>query len=201
MRIALNEIWNFLELIDHTEKGWNYSLRVGKVSIKKISSKLMLALKEDEAYDTELLPSIFTYREILWQPDIFQEASMSLPPLRILKAFCDEKCDELAVESNQLNKLYASLISGMARCCESAIKGLEKDRPNATKVLGHFRTCTFPIVKFFIHHPKNRQDYFNDAQNRLNYAVKIMLTQFFGKYTELSDPYWEVTFDPQPKKS
>ena len=40
----------------------------------------------------------------------------------------------------------------------------------------------------------NRLDYYRDAVNRLNYAVKVMLTQFNGKYTELADPFWEVTY-------
>jgi len=41
-----------------------------------------------------------------------------------------------------------------------------------------------------------------DAVNRLNYAVKIMLTQFHGRYTALQDPYWEVQYkqsEPAPK--
>ena len=35
-------------------------------------------------------------------------------------------------------------------------------------------------------------DYYQDAINRLNYAVKIMLTQFYGQYSELSEPIWVV---------
>jgi len=38
----------------------------------------------------------------------------------------------------------------------------------------------------------NRRDYHMDAINRLNYAVRIMLTQFYGQYSELSEPVWMV---------
>lgn len=201
MKIALNEIWNFLELLDSNEKGWNYSLEAGEIVVDGISTSTMQALKEDAEFDTELLPSIFTFREILWQPDVFTEASMSVPSLRILKAFCDEAAAELEEKNGDSNKVYASLIKGIGKCSGKAIEALEKERPDVKKILGDFRTCAFPIIKFFIYHPMNRQDYFMDAVNRLNYAVKIMLTQFYGRYTELVDPYWIVSFKKAaPKK-
>ena len=144
-----------------------------------------------------------TFREILWQPDVFTEVSSSLPPLRILKAFCIETIDEIKEIDSPLSSLYVGLIKGVGRCASKAITELEKEKPDVRKILGDLRTCTFPIIKFFIHHPQNRQDYFMDATNRLNYAVKIMLTQFHGRYTDLEDPYWKVSFAQSklPKKS
>lgn len=203
MRIALNEIWNFLDLLDTQEKGWDYALQAGKTVIKEITTETMLALKKDELYDTELLPSIFTFREILWQPDVFTEASMSLPSLRILKAYCEEAAGELEEEGGETNKVYALLLKGLGKCSGKAVASLDKERVDVKKVLGDFRTCAFPIIKFFIYHPMNRKDYFMDAVNRLNYAVKIMLTQFYGRYTELDEPYWVVSFNKPsstPKK-
>lgn len=205
MKIALNEIWNFLELLDSNEKGWNYSLSAGQIEVDGISTSTMQSLKEDKNYDTELLPSIFTFREILWQPDVFTEASMSVPSLRILKAFCEEAATELEEKNGDTNRVYASLIKGVGNCSGKAIEALEKERADVKKILGDFRTCAFPIIKFFIYHPMNRQDYFMDAVNRLNYAVKIMLTQFYGRYTALEDPYWVVSFQksipkPAPKE-
>lgn len=200
MKIALNEIWNFLDLVDSKEKGWEYSICAGKILVKEISNETMQELKEDDQYDTELLPSLFTFREILWQPDVFTEASMSLPSLRILNAFCDETAEELEAQDRVVNSIYIPLIKGLGKCCKRAITMLKKDRADVKKILGDFRTIAFPIIKFFIYHPKNRKDYHHDAVNRLNYAVKIMLTQFYGRYTELEDPFWKVTFEkPKPK--
>ena len=201
MKIALNEIWNFLKMVNTKEQGWSYSLCAGNVKIDSITTETMLALKEDETYDTELLPSIFTFREILWQPDVFTEAGMSIPSLRILRAFCDEACAEMEENKSDANQIYMPLIKGIGSCCGKAMGALEKEKADVKKILGDFRTCAFPIIKFFIYHPKNRHDYFQDAQNRLNYAVKIMLTQFYGRYTELEDPYWKVSFSKtKPKK-
>lgn len=194
MKISLSEIWNLSNLIDSGEKGWSYCLWAGHIVAEHISQETLQALKNDPDYDTELLPSIFTFREILWQPDVFTEANMSLPALRILHSFCMEEVEKY-LESDKLTfPLYAKLLAGLAECCEGAVKSLEDDRVSVNKVLGGFRTQAFPLIKFFIYHPQNRLDYYRDAVNRLNYAVKVMLTQFHGRYTELEDPYWEVNY-------
>ncbi len=199
MKITLNEIWNFIDLIDHQDDDWSYSLHASNVNIEEISQRILVELKNDESYDTELLPEIFTYREILWQPDVFTEAAMSLPGLRILKAFCEETSEVYKGTEGAVNEIYAELILGLGKNCEEAITIIEGDLSEGavTKALGELRTKSFPIIKFFIYHPQNRLDYYRDAVNRLNYAVKIILTQFFGRYTELDDPYWVVSYKKQ----
>ena len=199
MNIALSEIWNFLSLLDKEEKGWSYALHAGSVLVKDIGVGTMEELRSDPDYDTELLPSIFTYREILWQPDVFTESSQSLPPLRVLKAFCAETVVELLDKEDQVSPIYIALIKGLGKCTGKAIKALEKEKPDVKMVLGSFRTCAFPIVKFFINHPQNRNDYKTDAIHRLNYAVKIMLTQFHRKYSDLVEPHWEVNYESGKK--
>ncbi len=192
MRIALQEIWNFIELLDANERGWEFSLDAGLYQVDGIKNETLKTLKSDANFDTELLPSLFTFREILWQPDVFTEAQMSIAPLRVLKAFCDESLEELDAK-DEVQRIYHSLLSGMASCCEKAEKEITEGNGMVTDVLGKFRTCTFPIIQFFIFHPMNRSDYHQDAINRLNYAVKIMLTQFYGQYSELAEPHWLVT--------
>jgi hypothetical protein len=199
MRISLQEIWNFIALLEAQEKGWTFTLNTGKWSVENLQPETLLALKEDAGYDTEILPSLFTFREILWQPDVFTKPGQSLPPLRVLKAFCEETVGQLDGES-QVQKLYAELLAGMGHCCEMATQAIEEEGRNVTDVLGEFRTCTFPIIKFFIFHPMNRKDYFDDACKRLNYAVKIMLTQFYGLYTELAEPYWVINYEKPVKQ-
>lgn len=195
MKISLSEIWNFIQMIDQQESGWYYSLTAGTVRIAGLDHTTLLTLRSDENYDTELLPSLFTFREILWQPDVFTEASMSLPGLRILKAYSEECAAQLQEQKTTTSEIYAELILGLSTASDDAIQQLESGKVPVTKVLRDLRKACFPIIKFFIFHPQNRVDYKSDAVNRLNYAVKIMLTQFYGRYTELEDPYWEISYD------
>ncbi|MBV6647653.1 MAG: hypothetical protein KI790_19500 [Cyclobacteriaceae bacterium] len=203
MKISLSEIWNFIDLIGREEKGWSYQLLAGNVEISAIDHETLNALKTDPEYDTELLPSIFTFREILWQPDVFTEANMSLPGLRILKAYCEEYATNLEGSDSNVNQVYNQLILGLAANCSHAIEELEGGKVPVSRSLGTLRRYAFPIIKFFVYHPQNRVDYYRDAVNRLNYAVKIMLTQFHGRYTELEDPFWIVNYQQKkiPKES
>jgi hypothetical protein len=201
MKISQSEIWNFIELIEQEEKGWSYSLHAGSLSIEEISQELLMSLKSDDTYDVEMLPEIFTFREILWQPDVFKNASQSLPGLRILKAYCEERLVAFSETTNDVHYIYRSLLAGLAGYCDETIVLLEGNVTDGivTKGLGEFRRQTFPIIKFFIYHPQNKQDYQKDAINRLNYAVKIMLTEFHGRYTELAEPYWEIIYRKKPE--
>ena len=199
MKISLTEIWNFIDLIKADDKGWDFGLHAGTVNITGLSPSLLVKFKKDENYDSEILPSIFTFREILWQPDIFTESQSSLPGLRILNAHCQEIAEELRNKGTDISALYAQLIDGLGICCQKALTGLDGKPGQVAKILGDFRVEAFPIVKFFIFHPMNRADYYKDAVNRLNYAVKVMLTQFHGRYTALEDPYWLVQFHQEEK--
>lgn len=201
MKISLSEIWSFSELIERSEPGWSYDLVAGGCAVSDVSHEVLLGLKSDESYDQELLPEIFTFREILWQPDVFNETISSLPGLRILKAHCEETVGIYQSTDLPTFRIYCELLEGLAASCSKAIDSLESQNIAVNKVLGVFRTEAFPIVKFFIFHPMNRRDYYQDALNRLNYAVKVMLTQFNGKYTELEDPYWKVNYAINKKQA
>ena len=201
MKISQSEIWNFIDFVGEKEKGWSFSLRAGLVEVTGISPSTLMLLRSDKDYDTEILPSIFTFREILWQPDVFTEASMSLSSLRVLKAFCEETTTELTQTESPVNAIYSSLLEGIAKETGAAIEVIEGSQSSVIKTLRVLRKRTFPIIKFFVYHPQNRLDYHRDAINRLNYAVKIMLTQFYGRYTDLKDPFWEVEYSKQSKPS
>ncbi|MFY0601935.1 MAG: hypothetical protein JXR03_19830 [Cyclobacteriaceae bacterium] len=200
MRVSLSEVWNFADIIKNEESGWSFSLHAGDAVIEKISRETLHLLRDDNDFNTELLPEIFTFREILWQPDIYPDASMSLPSLRVLESYCQEQTAQYKQSESDLHQIYAHLLKAIGEEGSLAIKRLEEKAPDAGSALSDLRKRTFPMIKFFISHPRNRLDYYRDAVNRLNYAVKIMITQFNGKFTELEEPYWEVLFDKKTSK-
>lgn len=202
MKVDLNEIWEFMDMAPQpktADKGdqWIYELVAGDVVIKNLKSEDIANLKKEENYDTELLPSIFTFREILWQPNVYTQPALCVPQLNILKVFCEEYVAELKATQNGNVWPYFNLLHGLGNFCGQALKKItsaqKKKDIRIASILGDLRKQAFPVIKFFIFHPMNRKDYQTDALNRLNYAVKIMLTQYNNKYYDLQDPYWNVT--------
>ncbi len=209
MKISLNEVWGFMEIAPFPEKKsseevqWIYELVAGDISVPNLSTEDIKALNTDENYDTELLPSIFTYREILWQPNVYTQPALCIPQLNILKVFCEEFVEENKEDKSSTKWLYAALIAGIGGYCEIAVQKISELETSGgiriSSILGDLRKSAFPIIKFFIFHPMNRSDYHFDALNRLNYAVKIMLTQYNNKYDDLHSPYWNVAVGAIPK--
>lgn len=198
MKISASEIWNFLDQINEQEKGWKSSLYLGVVVIEDLGISDLLKVKNDSTYDTELLPELFTFREILWQPDVFTSSQQLCTPIRVLSCFCSEQIDKYEKKSTPWSKICLQLLESIKGYSDKAVKVLEEQK-DFQHTLREFRKELFPIIKFLIYHPGNRQDYRADAINRLNYAVKIMLTDYNGRYTELIDPYFEVSFQIKQK--
>ncbi|PIB36523.1 hypothetical protein BFP72_14500 [Reichenbachiella sp. 5M10] len=200
MKIDLIEIWEFMEIAPAPQgpaqgKHWQYELVAGDIRIPNLSTADILILKEANLYDTELLPSIFTFREILWQPNVYPQPSLCIPQLNILKVFCEEYIADQ--EENEKAWFYTHLMQGLSRYCNRAIERIneskETDDVRIASILGELRKQAFPVIKFFISHPLNHSGHQTDALHRLNYAVKIMLTQYNSHYQDLLDPYWNIT--------
>ncbi|GEM_PF-484766 len=192
MKLPLSEIWEFLDLLDAKPGAWHFDLIAGHVEFKGLSVDDLITINEEDDYDLELLPSIFTYREILWQPNVYAEPQNCLPSLNLLNAYCKEFIAENQKEEAR-HRLYNHLLSELSTMAGKAVANITgKDQPDLARILGDFRNQAFPIVKFFIWHPRNRSEHVQDALKRLNYTVKILLTQYHNDYGQLKDPYWEV---------
>lgn len=193
MKLPLTEIWEFLDLLDAKPGAWHFDLIAGHVKYEKLSVDDLISLNEEDDYDAELLPSIFTYREILWQPNVYAEPQNCLPSLNLLNSYCKEFIAAHQSEEAR-HVLYNHMLGELSLLAEHAVEAINsQERPDLARILGDFRNKSFPIVKFFIWHPRNRKEHVQDALKRLNYTVKILLTQYHNDYGQLSDPYWEVT--------
>jgi hypothetical protein len=193
MKLPLTEIWEFLDLLDAKPGAWHFDLIVGQFKYEKLSVDDLISINEEDDYDPELLPSIFTYREILWQPNVYAEPQNCLPSLNLLNAYCKEFITEHQNKETR-HLLYNHLLEKLSLLAEEAVEAIgSQERPDLARILGDFRNRSFPIVKFFIWHPQNRKEHVQDALKRLNYTVKILLTQYHNDYGQLVDPYWEVT--------
>lgn len=192
MQLPLTEIWDFMELHSQEEQHWRYGLHAGAFHFPELKAADIHQLAEENHYDTELLPSIFTYREILWQPNVYDRPKLCLPGLKLLEAYCQEFVED-STDTSTPEKLYSALVAYLAEIAHDTVSELESEQePNLAKVLGSFRSRAFPIIQFFIWHPRNKPEHVADARKRLNYTVKILLTQYYKHYSELQDPFWQV---------
>jgi len=73
MDIPINQIWNFIALRTADTPKQRYSLHAAHVIMVGLDAHSIAELTKKKGYDTELLPSLFTYREILWQPNVFEK--------------------------------------------------------------------------------------------------------------------------------
>ena len=94
MDIPINQIWNFIALHTADTTKQQYALHAAHVIMRGLDVQSITELTKEKGYDTELLPSLFTYREILWQPNVFEKPQLCTPAIRIFKAFCEEKAAE-----------------------------------------------------------------------------------------------------------
>ena len=191
MEIPINQIGNFIAIAHVNGSRWKFTLHAAHVSVEDLDEMTVKELAKGAGYDTELLPSLFTYREILWQPNVFKESRQCLPAIRIFKAFCDEKAQEYELTKSKPNQIYSALLKGLSENCEKAVKDIEKKRQpeSLNSIFKEFRKRCFPIIKFFIDHPQNRGNYHQEAMNRLNYAIKISIIDFHSHFTEFKEPF------------
>ena len=194
MKLALEETKSFISLHMDNPDPWKFRLHAGVYLSDEYDIYELEILLEDQLYDVELLPSIFTYREILWQPNVYANPKLCIPGLKLLQAYCEEFIEGREVDSMPTEALYVGLMRRMAKIsAEAAEEILLSDKEDLPKILGHFRNQAFPIVRFFYWHPMNRREHVAAAKMRMNYTVKILLTQYHNDFSELVDPYWRVT--------
>ena len=109
MDIPINQIWNFIALRTADTPKQRYSLHAAHVIMAGLDAQSITELTKKKGYDTELLPSLFTYREILWQPNVFEKPQLCTPAIRIFKAFCEEKAAEYDQDKGKMYEVVEDL--------------------------------------------------------------------------------------------
>lgn len=165
---------------------------------------LVEQMENDPYYDAELLPNLFTFREIFWQPNVYPSLNACLTGLKLVANYSTELATENADTEIETRKLYTQLVAHIGKLAEEAHQSLSKSE-NAGEmipaVLGEFRKQSFPVIMLFIHHPMNRIDYREDALRRVNFMVKTLLDQYQLRFNDLMLPYWEVERAQSPKSA
>lgn len=184
-----------MQLVNEDASTWSYRLVAGECSWDEVSLELIRQLESDPFYDPETLPSLFTFREIFWQPNVYPTLNACLTGLKLLTNFSAELSEEYAESDKETHKLYVHLVDHIGKLALQSHAQLA-DHQNANdqipSVLGEFRKQCFPVIMLFTHHPMNRADYREDALRRVNFMVKTLLEQYQLRFNDLLLPHWEL---------
>lgn len=200
MKLAFSEIWTFLQLTKEEASTWTYKLVAGDCVWEESSLNLIQQVENDPYYDPEMLPNLFTFREIFWQPNVYPTLNGCLTGLKLVTNYSTELAEEYAASAQETHKLYVYLVQHIGKLADLAHEQLAaSDTANdqIPGVLGEFRKQSFPVIMLFIHHPMNRADYREDALRRINFMVKTLLEQYQLRFNDLLLPHWLLDRVPQ----
>ncbi len=195
MKLAFDEIWSFLEIIGEEAPLWTFTLKAGSFSREGVSLDLTHQLENDALYDPEMLPNLFTFREIFWQPNVYPTLSACLTGLKLVVNYSSELAEEYQDATTETQQLYVDLVNHIGLLAAEANEKLasnEDANDQIPSVLGEFRKQSFPVIMLFIQHPMNRNDYKEDALRRINFMVKTLIEQYQLRFNDLLLPHWEL---------
>ncbi|MEQ9376157.1 MAG: hypothetical protein RIG68_13310 [Imperialibacter sp.] len=204
MKLDFGEIWPFLKIVGEEAPKWSFNLVAGNFVSEKVPLTLIRQLESDSYYDAEMLPNLFTFREVFWQPNVYPTLNACLTGLKLVANYSNELTEEYANSTQKTQQLYVSLvkhIGDLARQTNKQLAGSEQASDRIPSVLGEFRKQSFPVIMLFIHHPMNRIDYKEDALRRINFMVKTLIEQYQLRFNDLLLPHWELDRLPDSKKT
>ncbi len=195
MKLPFAEIWPFARLIKGEEASWSFTLVAGDCRWEDVKPALVGEIENDLYYDAELLPNLFTFREIFWQPNVYPTLNACLTGLKLVTNYSAELTLEHGDSDVETRKVYVHLVDYIGKLAQHAHDELSSSAQASDRipqVLKEFRKQSFPVIMLFIHHPMNRIDYREDALRRVNFMVKTLLDQYQLRFNDLMLPYWEV---------
>ncbi|MEQ9423737.1 MAG: hypothetical protein RJQ09_04910 [Cyclobacteriaceae bacterium] len=199
MRVALAEIWDFVELAGD-EKIKQVDLWLGKHEIADVSYQVIKEIRKGTDYDTELLPDLFTTSEITWQPNEYASHKDCLAGLNILKHQCESQAAAYKSKKSEISKFYGLLIEKMEAETNEALVKAENEETKLTRILGKFRKNIYPVIKFLLEHPANHPQIKFEATLRQDFMAKTLFNEYHVKFSDLINPCWIVWIGEKPPK-
>jgi len=210
MKLAVGEISHFFKL----EPGENFQIELvaGKLRIDGLNKKIITALQSNTDYLDEILNALFINREIIWQPNVYNNIDVCITNLNVFSVFAEEELEKIShnkPSASFYKKVYNFLIE---KCKESItvfsnaktqinaddqaanIKPSSQDTIQA--ILGIFRKEVLPVIKVFIELSPDGRLAKRQALHRMDFAIEVVINQYNLKYSDIINPYWEIIRKP-----
>jgi len=200
MKIALSEIWDFIDIIG-SDKINQIDLVLGNRTVTDVKPEVIQEIRKGADYDTELLPDLFTNSEITWQPNEYASDKDCLAGLNILKLQCETQMASYKELNTSVSMFYAELIKKLEDETKLALDKINKEEAKLSRTLGRFRKNIYPTIKFLLEHPANHPQIKFEAVLRQDFMAKTLFNEYHVKFSDLIEPYWQAWIGEQPPKA
>ena len=157
MRLPFEEIWAAMEIIPQFFLRCRLDLCLGDYRFSNISEETLLHLQEEESCDKELLPVLFSEREIFWQPNLQPSLPAWYTRFNTFIVFINQYVDLLKRNDSPVDYLYAAVLHDLKtkarRVQKSFTEASNTSSQSQLQSLLRFRIATYPHVLFFMYHP------------------------------------------------
>ena len=196
MRLPFTEIRDASRLIPHLFKQYRTDLWIGSYCFDEFSPSMLKQFLNPESYDDELIATLFTERELFWQPNMNPSLTAWLTRFNMLKVFVKEYIEKLKAHDTPIDYLYAGILYDMTLHIEKVQEQLTSSTTSNLELLFQnvmkFRLSVYPHITFFMRHPFTPETELKYAQNRLHIMIHTLFLKGGYAFRLFQDPYWQI---------
>ena len=205
MRLPYEEIWSALRIIPQLFTRCQLDLCLGDYCFFDLSEEMLLQLREKESCDKEILPVLFSERELFWQPNLQPSLSAWYTRFSTFIFFIDHYVELLKKNDSPADYLYAAILHDLKAKARHIQKSFAETASISSQLrfqtLTRFRIAVYPHILFFMRHAYMPVAEIHTAENRLDIMMQS-IPRSYRLLQLLREPYWQlqllqVTSSPQ----
>lgn len=196
MRLPFQEIWDATVLVPDFFPKYRVDLYLGDYCFQALSQEMLQQLQQPSSCDSDLLPVLFSEREIFWQPDMQPSLNAWCTRFNIFNDFLHHYTEALKNQDTSVDYLYAAILHDLktkATYTQNMLKNSVQATPQVQyRFIARFRVATYPHILFFLRQPHVPLIAARYAENRLDLMIRTLLLKNKIPLRVLVEPRWQL---------